>query len=100
MRKNIETILGGFAFEIAPGLAMQAQPPGKGIKSEICMYKIALLEKLDSMTSVNNQIRLDLSAFDTDQSTSNQTLPSVNEYQTLLQNLLLLALPTPSHHLH
>ena len=63
------------------------------------MIKFELLEILDNLTSEDNQIRLDLSLFDSEMTTKESILEEQN-YKALLKQLLFLALPSSSQNLH
>ena len=59
------------------------------------MNKFQLLNELDNLTCRENQIRLTLP-----EEIAKETLQTSQEYNSYLQNLILLSLPTPSAHLH
>src|SRR5579872_6283232 len=98
MQKNIVITLGDFALEIIPGQAMSVNRP-IGI-SDSYMYNVALLAELDSMTPESNQFRLDVAAFEEAVRNPKPLIRSSSEFQALINHLLLMALPTPSPHLH
>ena len=71
--------------------ALLRRSRNKGFK----MKKFELLNELDNLTSCENQIRLSLP-----EEPAQEILQSSTEYNSYLQNLILLSLPTPSQHLH
>ena len=71
--------------------ALLRRSGNKGFK----MKKFELLNELDNLTGCENQIRLTLP-----EEPAKEILQNSTEYNSYLQNLILLSLPTPSQHLH
>lgn len=61
------------------------------------MNKNKLIDLIDNVIPTDNQINIKLSL---PQAKEEDSVSSSDEYQVLLKDLILLALPSPSQHVH